>query len=343
MTSPLASADFFSANCLREIDTANKSKKPLILVHEMDASKGGAPLDDLRADCASQGRDVFDAGREIIPWHRVADFQLLALKLIARSMLHCMPVYEQLNEPPKVYIPGEIGLQVFEFRQRVTVYVSEFNPGAAEMTKEFVVRYNDRNLTFRYDPPPQLQRSRDSRASVRRLSALLTIRRLSSSTTQLTRAVTTRLPSRLPLTRHCSSFGQLSRGRSKFLSRFQQQPGWQQPSTPSADHVSHMLLYLNSTTFTGKDGQNLAYEIRRARAFGIEIVLVHENDPKRSGCAFSRLFQTTPRDLVEQGLYGKIAVASHPEPYRIGVTSLRLEPRMCPATVVHDPRPALRQ
>ena len=79
-----------------------------------------------------------------------------------------------------------------------------------------------------------------------------------------------------------------------------------------------MLLYLNSTTFMGEDGQTLAYEVRRARAFGIEVVLVHENDPKRSGCAFSRLFQTTPHDLVEEGLYGKIAVATHPEPYRIG-------------------------
>jgi hypothetical protein len=79
-----------------------------------------------------------------------------------------------------------------------------------------------------------------------------------------------------------------------------------------------MLLYLNNTTFAGEDGQNLAYEVRRARTFGIDVLLVHENDPKRSGCAFNRLFQTTPHDLVEEGVYGKIAVACHPMPFRMG-------------------------
>ena len=308
-------ADFFSPNCLREIDSAMKAKKPLILVHESDESKGGAPLEDLRADCESKGRCVFDDDREIIRWHRIAAFQLLSLKLIARAMLHAMPTYEELEEPPKVYIAGELGLQTFEFRHRVSLYVSDFNPGAAEMMTEVVVRYKDRNLNVRYDPPPQLHQSSDGRNSGRRPSAVLS------------RGMTA---SRL-LTRHCSSFEQASRKRWTLQSRIWQQSD-RQPHTLSsaADQVSHMLLYLNNTTFIGEDGQRLAHEVRRARAFGIEILLVHENDLKRGGCAFNRLFQTTPHDLVEEGIYGKIAIACHPEPHRIGKAAATLQPKTVP-------------
>ena len=33
---------------------------------------------------------AFDKGGKVIPWHRVADFQLLSLEMIAVRMLHCM-------------------------------------------------------------------------------------------------------------------------------------------------------------------------------------------------------------------------------------------------------------
>jgi hypothetical protein len=79
-----------------------------------------------------------------------------------------------------------------------------------------------------------------------------------------------------------------------------------------------MLLYLNNKTFVGENGHNLAREVSVARSCGVEIVLVHENDTDRDGCAFSRLFQTTPHELITDGLYSKIAVACHPEPYREG-------------------------
>eukprot|EP00966_Prymnesium_polylepis_P318866 7364423-Prymnesium_polylepis.1 len=77
-----------------------------------------------------------------------------------------------------------------------------------------------------------------------------------------------------------------------------------------------MLLYLNNKTFVGENGHNLAREVSIARSYGIDIILVHENDADRDGCAFSRLFQTTPHELIADELYGKIAVACHPEPHR---------------------------
>jgi len=80
--------------------------------------------------------------------------------------------------------------------------------------------------------------------------------------------------------------------------------------------ATHMLLYLNEHTFLGLRGQLLAHELRTARKHHIQIVLVHEQDPERGGCAFDRFFETTPEDLVIDGLYKKIANACHTGPHR---------------------------
>jgi len=39
------------------------------------------------------------------------------------------------------------------------------------------------------------------------------------------------------------------------------------------------------------------------------VVMLHEQDPERGGCDFSRFFVTTPADLIEDGLYKDLAVA----------------------------------
>eukprot|EP00966_Prymnesium_polylepis_P218057 5046647-Prymnesium_polylepis.1 len=45
---------------------------------------------------------------------------------------------------------------------------------------------------------------------------------------------------------------------------------------------SHFLLYLNEQTFT--NGGAYAQEVRAARAVGLPMAMVHENDPARGGC-----------------------------------------------------------
>ena len=74
----LSKGYFFSPNCLKEVDAALEGDKPLVLVHESDIKKGGAPVEALRADCESKkGRiAVFEKGGEVIPWHRVSDVML---------------------------------------------------------------------------------------------------------------------------------------------------------------------------------------------------------------------------------------------------------------------------
>ena len=87
---------------------------------------------------------------------------------------------------------------------------------------------------------------------------------------------------------------------------------------PQPGQATHMLLYLNEHTFVGDAGARLADELRAVRAMEREamvetrVVMVHENDAQRGGCEFGRLFETTPGDLIQDGLYKALALALYP-------------------------------
>ena len=83
-------------------------------------------------------------------------------------------------------------------------------------------------------------------------------------------------------------------------------------NTAFSKKATHMCLYLNASTFIAVDGdphagENLAAEVTSARASGIPMVLLHENDLTRGGCAFERFFYSTPDPLIDAGLYNDIA------------------------------------
>lgn len=82
---------------------------------------------------------------------------------------------------------------------------------------------------------------------------------------------------------------------------------------------THFLLYLSKKTFQGSKGDGLAHEVLAARAAGMPVILVHECDGERDGCAFSTFLQTTPHDLIHSGLYNEIA-----EPFTSGETHRKL-------------------
>eukprot|EP00966_Prymnesium_polylepis_P274693 6346485-Prymnesium_polylepis.1 len=85
---------------------------------------------------------------------------MAGLKMIAVRMLHCMPEFKLLAQPPEAYIPGEIGLHKFEFVTHTKVYVSESNPGAKEMMETFKAKYaRDGNLEITLCAPPQLRQN----------------------------------------------------------------------------------------------------------------------------------------------------------------------------------------
>jgi len=151
------SAGYFkSANCLREVKAAVEKAKPLSLV--FDPVRGGAPLDTIRdEECPAELRGIF-TGRNVIEWHRIKDFQLVSLKLLAAEMLLACPGYtEEYTARDRslvqdIYVPGEIIESPLSFKQPVRVYASPNNPGAREVAG--VLQKAMAGLELSTAPPP---------------------------------------------------------------------------------------------------------------------------------------------------------------------------------------------
>jgi len=319
----LSKGYFFSANCLRELDCALSIQAPLILVHEKNLDKGGVSLDTLRTEVVSQGRDaecLFHAGQEIVIWYRVEHFQLLSLKRIAQSMLYATPLYKNLDMPPVLYLPGEITPELLHFRNPVCLFVSRFNSGAAALADELVACYTDEDIEIVHLCPSTTkdvaQRGlMQANSLIVRCSDMVkttSSQAMGSVTSHMAKARTTveeaithntKRSYRHP--RRRVSLRDAIRRTTNALSKYTR-----------PDTITRMLLYLNQRTFVGDSAGALAEEVRLARARGIKIVLVHENDDCRDGCPFSRLFETTPYDLIREGVYKELAVQFHPMPYR---------------------------
>ena len=80
-----------------------------------------------------------------------------------------------------------------------------------------------------------------------------------------------------------------------------------------AGDATHMLLYLNADTWSD---ERLAEQVKQAREDKLKIVMVHENDPALGGCAFDRMFEVTPQELIKDGLYRDLARSFFPGAYR---------------------------
>ena len=66
------------------------------------------------------------------------------------------------------------------------------------------------------------------------------------------------------------------------------------------------------------------------------MILVHECDPMLGGCEFGSLFQTTPQDLISDGLYARVAVAFHTGQYRaVSLCMLAREIKAVNYTSIH--------
>eukprot|EP00966_Prymnesium_polylepis_P302716 6993480-Prymnesium_polylepis.1 len=218
-----------------------------------------------------------------------------------------MPAHKTLTEPPRVYIPGEISLHVLEFRRTVNVYVSNFNAGAEKVMSEFEKRYRRKWLEITHETPPQL------------LPQLLGVKKRSLSGKYSGRgsSVPSQRGSLLILKQGANILQDtLARATNGLGNGNGLRSSIRRLSFADSKLVTHMLLYLNSETFADIHRESLIFELKRARVRGIEIILVHECDSARGGCAFSHFFETTPDMLIEHGLYKRIAVALYPGQHR---------------------------
>ena len=65
-----------------------------------------------------------------------------------------------------------------------------------------------------------------------------------------------------------------------------------------------MLLYLNKDTWV-EHSEVLERDVRAARKLqaDLKVVLVHENDREKGWCEFGDFFDTTPQELIDDGIY----------------------------------------
>jgi len=259
---------FKSGNCLREARCTVAKQKPITLVH--DPVRGGAKLDFIRdEECPDELRGAIFDGRDVIEWHRIKDFQMVSLKLLAEQLLFGCPHFQEESvRGLPLYIPGELTGRRLAFRPSAspTLFVSNANPGAAAAAQ--LLQAGMPALQVTRTPPPSLD------------------------------------PARLQPVRAPSP---LSRGRRGAAAKAAS------PATGSV--ATHMLLFLAEQTFLGDQGAQLAEELRRARAAGFPVVMLHENDEENGGCEFGRFFATTPQDLIAGGLYKALALAFYPGPF----------------------------
>jgi len=100
-------------------------------------------------------------------------------------------------------------------------------------------------------------------------------------------------------------------------------PELQLPAGDDAeDQATHFLLYLSAETFVGELGSLFGTQVELLLKTGLPYLMIHENDPEKHGCEFGHFFRTTPQHLIDDGLYGPLAVAFFPGPHR--QVSLRL-------------------
>ena len=318
----LSKGYFFSENCLRELDHAIALEKPLILVHEADLSRGGALLESIRSECASKRRmQVFEGGgdeeRPVITWQRAREFQIVAMREICAALLHAAPEYSGAEDPPDLYVPGEVSFQLFAFERPVKLWVSPHNPGARRMAEELVEhveKWRAEMAKQRGSQSPTLVlieggQSQSTSASSSSSSS-------SSPPPSPPEVPPADVPPPRPTLRRSASLlsGQHLHGSTRLIQLSEILTG---PRAGRSADPNAALLYLNRQSFVGLPGQRLAEEIRLAlRVSRSSLVLAHELDPERGGCSFDALLHNTPEDLISLGLYKKLAVACHPEPLR---------------------------
>lgn len=137
---------YASFNCQREIAAAKRLDLPLVRVHETDRNKNGTPLATLKQAASRrlsrQHTDFLFAGGEVVPWHRLKDFQLASLAMIAEQLLLATPAYAREAAVP-LYVRHGVAWSRPHFQTPLSLYCSEHNPPADEVAREIGETFED--------------------------------------------------------------------------------------------------------------------------------------------------------------------------------------------------------
>ena len=139
---------FKSKNCLREVRCTVDKGKPIALAHDSATYLSTyMPFATIRdTECPSEMQSILRE-HEVVPWHRIQEFQRVSLKLLAEQLLLGCPVGVSgpFQEGNKIglFIPGELPLQSKALQRRV-VYASPHNPGALAVAKDLTASMGGR-------------------------------------------------------------------------------------------------------------------------------------------------------------------------------------------------------
>ena len=268
---------FVSKNCLREAVCALELEKPLALVH--DPVRGGAALDFImNEECPARLLSPIFDNRSIIMWHRIADFQLVSLKLLAEQMLLGSPEYRR-EAALELEVPGELSAARLRFPTPVLLYTSPNNAGVLAAARSILKEM------------PTFRSTSTTPSAIAGLAE--TMQKEEEANRSAEAAARARKGLHFALPSSGAGFGNKKK-----------------------EEATHFLLYLNTETFVGEAGEVFAEQVRTARAVNMPILMLHETDPAAGGCEFSKFFQTTPHDLIADGLYGALAMSFLPHPFR---------------------------
>ena len=281
----MRATQFKSFNCLRETRAALKKEKPITIVH--DPVRGGASLESIKMhECPSDLRVPMFEGREVIEWHRVKDFQLVSLKLLAEELLRGCPAADTETAESErtssvgglgLFIPGEVSRQRMHFKARTLVYVSKSNPGAIETARELNKGTGD---CFKVTSDVN---------SIRRN----TLGWMSASIDR----------------------NEARRNQATHFLVYLNDQTFVEPAM--AQNLANELRSVRSVAAFRLDSRT-AKPSRRGSAIreasapsGPKVILLHEQSNARGATDFDTFFQVTPHDLVKDGLYKPIATALH--------------------------------
>ena len=317
---------FKSGNCLREARFTVAKRKPIALVH--DGDKAGMSVGDIRRDeCPDDLRSSIFDGRDVIEWHRIKEFQLISLKLLAEQLVCGCAVPQGDGGSPggsgaastaataataaspssssspqhfRLYLPGEASRQRRTFHAPVPlVYASPHNPGALEAAQALQAGMGT-GATFRFTTDDVSLRPAASRHQHHHHHHRHAHHHHNSPNGQ-SRSV---------------GAGAAAAGAAAAGEGAAEGPHRHAHRSSARGEATHFLLYLNQATFVGGHGSLLAAELREARAAGAPaVVMVHETDVTRGGCEFATFFSTTPQDLIRDGLYKALALALYSGPF----------------------------
>jgi hypothetical protein len=255
---------FKSKNCRRELYHAINAKKPTVLIHEGDNDKGGGPLAMLAAEC-----------RESCVDHTELSSEQITQEVFGRSA--ALIPWVRLGDFQVV----SLRLVAFELLKH-TSYKQREN----SLSKGLFIPGSVKNAYFKnqvhlvYAP---------TNKGVKELASELQV---------LAKHLTPGHDFSLleTLEDHVSrdEMGELTAFVSGVASTLSL--GLTDKSDVKPGNATHMLLYLNSETYTD-DGET-AEMVRNAQDGGVKIVMVQERDAAKGGVDFGHFFISTPEDLV---------------------------------------------